>query len=33
VNLDERLAALDASIAHAGNAAAAVEAQRKDALN
>jgi len=32
VDLDERLAALDASIARAGSAAAAVEAQRKDAL-
>lgn len=32
VDLDERLAALDASIARAGSAQAAVEAQRKDAL-
>lgn len=32
VDLDERLAALDASTARAGSAAAAVEAQRKDAL-
>ena len=32
VDLDDRLAALDASIARAGSAAAAVEAQRKDAL-
>ena len=32
VDLDERLAALDASIARAGSAAAAVQAQRKDAL-
>ena len=32
VDLDERLATLDASIARAGSAAAAVEAQRKDAL-
>ena len=32
VDLDERLAALDASIARAGSATAAVEAQRKDAL-
>lgn len=32
VDLDERLAALDASIARAGSAAAAVEAQRQDAL-
>lgn len=32
VDLDEHLAALDASIARAGSAAAAVEAQRKDAL-
>lgn len=32
VDLDERLAALDASITRAGSAAAAVQAQRKDAL-
>lgn len=32
VDLDERLAALDASIARAGSAAAAVEAQRQDTL-
>ena len=32
VDLDERLAALDASIARAGSAAAAAQAQRKDAL-
>ncbi len=31
VDIDERVAALDASIARAGSAAAAVEAQRKDA--
>jgi len=32
VDIDERLSALDASIARAGSAAAAMEAQRKDAL-
>ena len=32
VDLDERLAAIDASIARAGSAATAVQAQRKDAL-